>query len=334
MSSSGGDPGVSAANEAYERTCPECSAPRRGDGTPSCGCTLRASDALRDARTEEAAAAEDFDPLRIRPYVDLPAHPEPAAPEAPTERTMRLAAVQGVRRVRTVREGLAPPDETVRLGVLDRSLDEPPRRGRRGRGALLAGAGAGAVAVVLAAAGFASGLFSYSGPERDSALPEDVRASVPDQEQEQAPSARVSAPPSAKAAATPRASASPSRSGSPSPSASSAPPSPSASASASASAAPGPSATSARPSATASRQSITTGGGHPLRYGDNGPAVTDLQLRLNQLNLYGGPANGHYGEQVENAVMTYQFARDITDDDFGVYGPATRAMLESETYHP
>ncbi|MYS25958.1 peptidoglycan-binding protein, partial [Streptomyces sp. SID7804] len=51
--------------------CPECGAPRNGDNTPSCGCTRRAADALRDTRTAEAAAAEDFDPLRIRPYVDL-----------------------------------------------------------------------------------------------------------------------------------------------------------------------------------------------------------------------------------------------------------------------
>src|SRR5690606_35063853 len=51
--------------------CPECGARRNGDNTPSCACTTRASDALRDARTAEAAAAEDFDPLRIRPYVDL-----------------------------------------------------------------------------------------------------------------------------------------------------------------------------------------------------------------------------------------------------------------------
>ncbi|GGV85517.1 peptidoglycan-binding protein [Streptomyces griseoloalbus] len=54
-----------------EHPCPECGAPRNRDNTPSCACTLRASDAFRDARTAEAAAAEDFDPLRIRPYVEL-----------------------------------------------------------------------------------------------------------------------------------------------------------------------------------------------------------------------------------------------------------------------
>ena len=57
--------------ESNGHLCPECRAPRGADNTPSCGCTQRASDALRDARTAEAAAAEDFDPLRIRPYVEL-----------------------------------------------------------------------------------------------------------------------------------------------------------------------------------------------------------------------------------------------------------------------
>lgn len=51
--------------------CPECGTPRAADNTPSCACGTRASDALRDARTAQAAAAEDFDPLRIRPYVEL-----------------------------------------------------------------------------------------------------------------------------------------------------------------------------------------------------------------------------------------------------------------------
>ncbi|WP_050506405.1 peptidoglycan-binding protein [Streptomyces rimosus] len=39
-------------------TCPHCSAPAGADGRPRCLC--------------EAAGAEDFDPLRVRPYVRLP----------------------------------------------------------------------------------------------------------------------------------------------------------------------------------------------------------------------------------------------------------------------
>ncbi|MFE6284320.1 peptidoglycan-binding protein [Streptomyces sp. NPDC057877] len=72
--------------------CPQCGAHRGTDNTPSCACGRQASDALRHARTAEQAAAEDFDPLRIRPYVDLEgdgadagtpeAQPSPAAPDA------------------------------------------------------------------------------------------------------------------------------------------------------------------------------------------------------------------------------------------------------------
>ncbi|MEV6882685.1 peptidoglycan-binding domain-containing protein [Streptomyces sp. NPDC051135] len=63
-------------------SCPECGTPREADNTPSCACGARASDALRDARTAQAAAAEDFDPLRIRPYVELDGSREPAGPGA------------------------------------------------------------------------------------------------------------------------------------------------------------------------------------------------------------------------------------------------------------
>ncbi|AWW42663.1 hypothetical protein ADL00_14570 [Streptomyces sp. AS58] len=85
--------------------CPECGAPRTVDNTPACACGRRASDALRDARTAEQAAAEDFDPLRIRPYVDLEAEnpaagPDPAQPSEPgaggsasADATMQLHAV-------------------------------------------------------------------------------------------------------------------------------------------------------------------------------------------------------------------------------------------------
>ncbi|MER5397498.1 peptidoglycan-binding protein [Streptomyces sp. NPDC002599] len=57
--------------EPTGHVCPECAAHRAQDGTPSCACTRRASDALRDERSAEAATAEDFNPLRIRPYVEL-----------------------------------------------------------------------------------------------------------------------------------------------------------------------------------------------------------------------------------------------------------------------
>ncbi|MEV5846844.1 peptidoglycan-binding domain-containing protein [Streptomyces sp. NPDC051985] len=76
----------------------------------------------------------------------------------------------------------------------------------------------------------------------------------------------------------------------------------------------------------------TSGG--VLRPGDSGAEVTELQLRLAQLNLYSGKATGHYDQKTEDAVRTYQLARGILTDESGVYGTATRASLESETTEP
>ncbi|REE60396.1 putative peptidoglycan binding protein [Streptomyces sp. 3212.3] len=363
-------------NGTNGQACPECEAPRRPDGTPSCGCTRRASEAIRDARTAEAAAAEDFDPLRIRPYVDLGvttsgaqaaadetmqlavvpeaagAAPEgaerpdtalpdasatPAASGAPDE-TMQLAAVaqDGSRA-----DGTGRPDETVQLGALPagagRAEDRPAappdaapaRRGRRRRTVVLA-AGA-AVATVVAAAGLASGLFSYDSPERNGALPEDVRASVPEEASPDSASASTST------ASAPVAPASPSPS--PSTSTSTSPPaSPSTTPSATVSTTASPSVTTGQafdsPPPTPGDDGDDNPSQESLRHGDKGSDVTELQLRLRQVNLYFGPANGRYGNQVENAVRTYQFMRGITQDEHGVYGPATRAKLESETSRP
>ncbi|MEU1184062.1 peptidoglycan-binding protein, partial [Streptomyces sp. NPDC005820] len=72
--------------------CPQCGALRAPDNTPSCTCAQRASDALRDTRTAEAAAAEDFDPLRIRPYVELGGTAEPGALDGGSAGSSRTAA--------------------------------------------------------------------------------------------------------------------------------------------------------------------------------------------------------------------------------------------------
>ncbi|TXS58309.1 peptidoglycan-binding protein, partial [Streptomyces sp. me109] len=163
----------------------------------------------------------------------------------------------------------------------------------------------------VAAAGSVSGLFSYDAPARDGALPDEVRASVPDVE-----------PTSASAsAAAPRASRSavaeaPSGSTSPSPSASD---SPSSSASASVSASPsrssGPSQQPESPAETgvaAPGQETSPANGQlsaTLRRGDQGPEVSELQQRLHQLFLYNHRTDGVYSRQVEDAVRRYQWAR-------------------------
>ncbi|MCD9872669.1 peptidoglycan-binding domain-containing protein [Streptomyces guryensis] len=307
--------------------CPECGAPRGADNTPSCGCTQRASDALRDARTAEQAAAEDFDPLRIRPYVELEgAGSAPAAPPA-------VPAVEATMRLRSVGPEV-PGADAPRLfeGAGAECAEDPydeddsAGRARRRRRTVLLGAG-GAVVAVMTAAGMASGLFSYEAPTRDTALPDDVRASVPDV----SPSSESASPPAPATSVRPArpapvVSARPSLS--PSPSATSASPSPSRS----------PEPSRPVPTVTASGSIGATAGRDTtppvLRRGSEGPEVVELELRLTQLGLYTREPGGHYDEGVEDAVSRYQWARGIQGDELGVYGAQTRARLESETSQP
>lgn len=324
-------------NEAKGHICPQCGAPRAADGSPSCTCTQRASDALRDARTAEAAAAEDFDPLRIRPYVELDATPQeqrpaPGTPAPPEGETQQLPAVEQTMPLRAV-----PP---TAAGMNDLSLfeggedipvpladDSRPRRRRR-RTVLLAATGA--VVAVVAAAGFASGMFSYEPPSRDDAAPQDVRGSVPTASE----SAEPATPSTSASTSVQPTSASPSPTLSASPSASTSS-SPSATASRSPASSPTPT-TSATASGGASATDRQGGSSTApvLQRGDEGPEVTELQLRLTQLNLYTGPDNGVFDKQVQASVRTYQLARGIQSDTLGVYGAATRAKLESETTEP
>ncbi|MFF3983659.1 peptidoglycan-binding protein [Streptomyces sp. NPDC001797] len=298
--------------------CPECGTPKGPDGSPACDCNQRTADALRDARTAEQAAAEDFDPLRIRPYVaidaDAGADAGAGAGTAPlpvvAEPTVPLRAVAA--------------DTADTADAAEAAVARQPRRSPRW--ALLL-AVAGAVAAILAVAGFASGLFARVTPTRDGAAPADVRQSVPDVTPSTAsPSAAAqgSSPPSSPSA-TPSVPASPRPSHSPSPTPSGTPASPTPSRSA----APTASATTAGTAASAQPTTAPV-----LRPGDTGAEVTELQRRLAQLNLYTGSPDGHYDRTTEDAVRTYQLARGILTDQSGVYGTATRAALESETTKP
>lgn len=192
-------------------------------------------------------------------------------------------------------------------------------------------ASAAALVAVIAAAGLASGLLSYDTPQRDTALPEGVRASVPD-----ASTSSAQAPPSTSTAsagptsASPSASASPSKSASPSPSRSSASPTPS-----SPSEKPTATATTSTPTDTADNSSTSRESTPPvLRRGAQGDEVVELELRLTQLGLYPRKASGHYNEGVEDAVTRYQWARGVQVTEYGVYDLATRQQLESETTEP
>ncbi|MFF4268498.1 peptidoglycan-binding domain-containing protein [Streptomyces sp. NPDC001536] len=320
--------------ESNGHLCPECGAPRGADNTPSCACTQRASDALRDARTAEAAAAEDFDPLRIRPYVELEGEAStgvPAGAPAGADVTMPLRPVPGpapsTRDLSLFEGAEREGDDLDGLDGLDDFDGEARRRPRR---TVLLGAAGGLVAVI-AAAGLASGLFSYDTPTRDGALPEEVRASVPDTSPttgSASPSTtRTSAPP-VSTPPSPPALTSPSAP----PTTTSASPSPSPSRSTDPTASPTPSTTTSAPADNTSESRESTP--PVLRRGSQGEEVIELELRLTQLNLYTRKASGHYNEGVEDAVARYQWARGVQPDEYGVYDLETRERLESETQEP
>ncbi|MBT2414579.1 peptidoglycan-binding protein [Streptomyces sp. ISL-12] len=416
------------APEAAGPACPECGAPRQADNTPSCECGPRAADALLEARTAEAAAAEDFNPLRIRPYVALeetetaggtgagtdaqtdagtggagaaaegPEGPGGAAAEAggpaggagPTgraadtgtrtdtgtgtgtgtgqealpdaaETTMLLRApgaapAQGTADTAAVTSvlptPLAPPahaPNATDLRMFEPAGGEPagprtrastdPAERRRPRRAAMVGAAVVAV-VVLGTAGYASGLFSYESPTRNGASADEVRVGVPDQSTDPASAQEATADASASSEPT---SASPSSSASgdedASPSSSASPSASDASPSASRTTEPSRSATSSQTSAPATEpqpeeDDTEDGEATVLRLGDDGPEVTELQLRLRQIHLYMNDIDGSYDRQVEEAVSRFQWTRGINSEETGTYGPKTREQLERETQEP
>ncbi|GAA0666834.1 peptidoglycan-binding domain-containing protein [Streptomyces thermocarboxydovorans] len=328
--------------------CPECGTPRNSGNTPSCACTDRAAEALRDARTAEAAAAEDFDPLRIRPYVELDGRPAADTPDeeagasgTPADATMPLRAVPP--ETTALPTPLAPAAGRPSPDDLDLFETTPPpgepapvspddaAPPRRRRGATLLAA-AGTVVAVVGAAGWASGLFSYEPPSRDESLPDETRASVPDVTPSEVSPAPGSGAPSASPSSSPSGSpsASASTSGSPSPSASSATPSPSRT-----SQSARPSTSAAEPAETAQEDDGARREAPPpvLRRGDRGEEVAELQSRLAQLHLYNDEIHGNFNRRTEEALRTYQWSRGLRDE-LGVYSPETRKLLESETREP
>ncbi len=64
-----------------------------------------------------------------------------------------------------------------------------------------------------------------------------------------------------------------------------------------------------------------------LERGDEGPAVVDLQQRLQSLRFWVGPVDGVYGWLTEQAVYAFQKANGLGVD--GRVGPETRAALTS-----
>ncbi|MFJ6561073.1 peptidoglycan-binding protein [Streptomyces sp. NPDC091412] len=313
--------------------------------------------------TESSPSQQDTSTQPSTTQLGAPTQPSTTQEGAPAEATMALRAIPAQPPTRTTPPGLfAPPPgapSAADVSLFDPATEADPatapeptagtespkgragshRGGRRTRPVVVLAACA-VVATIVAGAGFASGLFSYESPERDHASRQ-VRESVPDVWVETptasaptaaAPSYASSAPTTASEPPSPGANASPSASASES-GTGAAEPSPSGSQEGNA---PGTGSEPDGPTQTATtmRASAPAAPAPVLRRGDQGSEVTELQTRLAQLFLYPGKADGVFGRRLEKSVRAYQWSRGITDDELGVYGPATRARLESETTAP
>ncbi|WP_329465409.1 peptidoglycan-binding protein [Streptomyces sp. NBC_01431] len=321
------------------------------DGRSGCSCAERAAETLHAERSAQAAATEDFDPLRIRPYVTLPnAEAAPVAgggvtPPLPpgTDETLPLRALPAQqpapRHAVSDRGAKDAPSAAftateLRYSNAEEADPSPPVRGglspsakrgsapRRRLAALAVGA---AAAVAIATAAFTGDLFAGdAAPKR--ALPGAADPAVPYSAAETGPAQTPSAVASRTKKAVAHHSAAPKPSAPPSPPASG-PTSPRPS-----KAAPTPSA-SPQPSDGPRRQPLAPAGG-TLRRGDSGPQVLELQERLSQLGLYSGNPDGTYGSRTERAVSAFQSDAGVEGDPAGVYGPQTRRALESMTDQP
>ncbi|PVC71921.1 peptidoglycan-binding domain-containing protein [Streptomyces sp. CS081A] len=329
--------------------CPECGVHR-----PGCAC----------ARAE-LAAAEDFDPLRIRPYVTLDAPKEAGAHGAGSYAYGTGAGTYGAGAhgaggadadPPTARPAAVHPEEypygtggdpSETMPLLLRGVGEvppPPGGGRpRGRRRGAAIAAAAAVAVAGTAALAATALGGADRPDDRAAVPEVTTSASLNLAVSEEPSPSSGSPGPTSSSPAPRRtsaspSASPSASASHSASASGTTASPGAS---SGSAAPPSVTTSASPTTAPSATSATPSRGPEeteepdqeavtLSYGDQGPEVEDLQWRLRAAWVYFGPVDGRYGNKVREAVREFQRWRSIQGDPMGVYGPSTREVLERE----
>lgn len=356
--------------------CPECGTDNRPGTGPGCACATRRahggaafaqqpagqhhlSDEERAAeqqriteqhhaeRSAEMAAAEDFDPLRIRPYVTLGGEDATTAAAGPSQEQGRTPGGQPGDAATTMPLFLDPagprplpgamapghmagPSDTAPLMT---GPDPVQPRRRRPFAALVAGA---AVITVVGTAAFIGGLFNGDRDQEadlDQALPSTV-ASLPEEGIEPSPSASASASPSTSrpASGSPSASASASASASPSTSTS-------ASASRSASASPSRSAAASSPAATAGSSKpaavappAQTPGGPTLQLGDHGPEVAELQRRLQAVGVFlGQPVDADYTDRLESAVREFQRWWRVDGDPDGVYGPHSRRTLEEYT---
>ncbi|MFF3429665.1 peptidoglycan-binding protein [Streptomyces sp. NPDC002602] len=73
---------------------------------------------------------------------------------------------------------------------------------------------------------------------------------------------------------------------------------------------------------------VTPVGGPTLRRHDTGPEVVDLQRRLARIGSWDTPQRGRYDRRLQDEVAHFQARHGVHGDPSGVYGPATRRLLE------
>ncbi|MER8237163.1 peptidoglycan-binding domain-containing protein [Streptomyces sp. NPDC094049] len=167
-------------------------------------------------------------------------------------------------------------------------------------------------------------------PTTPLALPD----AVPPAATDHAPDADTSAGPTTPPARTAATPAAPSRTTAPTPPATTAPPkdpapvAPATAAPATTPPAFGPGTT--RPPSSQRPDQDGPSSPRDLMVGSTGSDVTELQVRLQELYLYLGSADGVFSQDVAQALGRFQLARNLPDAP-GVYGSATRAALRVET---
>ncbi|MCR8578353.1 peptidoglycan-binding domain-containing protein [Streptomyces sp. Isolate_219] len=336
------------------QTCPHCRAPVRGGGRPSCLCA--------------AVGADDFDPLRIRPYVSLPDgdvgdgeaddggdnHGGAGDPGSGTGRgdLLELPGVDAaVHRADGPSDATGPPlapappatgpaeplaprmrrRPSPASRTFQASEEERPTEEPPGRSPASLRHKRLLPAVLLTAGAAVAATAALIGTD---ALSDDTRtrATAPGHG---TASPGAALPTGGASAPAPSGAASPTATRSPSPDATA----PEATVRPYRTPAPSTPAPT-RASGSVSDSPATHGPSAPptgplvLREGAGGPEVRELQGRLRQVAVYPGPDDGRYDADVRDAVSRYQRAYGVAGDPDGVYGAVTRASLESRTHEP
>ncbi|MEV6580448.1 peptidoglycan-binding protein [Streptomyces sp. NPDC051582] len=296
---------------------------------PRCGDSLRCGCPLPDHNAAgRTAVPARFDREWVRPYVSLrePAPDDP--PAAVTTGTAAWAVPHAVHDSSPSTGGHALDPPVVLTRAAGHRRPEPPRRRRPLR--LTA-----ALATLIGSAALA-GAYALTRDQdtRDAASPAPAgRLDVLDVD-ETPHAAPGQTPPRATAPGGARRTA-PAAGQNPPGTASSGVPSATAAAASGAPAAPsvpsgGPRqdrpGTDPSPGAPSASPDAPT-----LRRHDTGPQVRELQRRLARIGAWTVPQRGVYDRHLQDAVARFQAEHGVRGDPPGIYGPATRRLLESLT---